>query len=59
MSEKKARGRLVVSSITGKPMEVEPAKDRVIPKRAPADRGDDSNDERLMWDVPPHWGHTR
>lgn len=40
-------------------MEVEPAKDRVIPKRAPADRGDDSNDERLMRDVPPHWGRTR
>ncbi|SHW82849.1 Uncharacterised protein [Mycobacteroides abscessus subsp. abscessus] len=56
MSDKKPARRPIVSSLTGKPIEVTPPKEGVIPSRAKADRGDDSNDERLMRDVPPHWG---
>lgn len=56
MNKEKPARRPVVSSLTGKPIEVAPPKERVIPTRAKADRGDDSNDERLMRDVPPHWG---
>lgn len=63
------RTRVVVSSLTGQPMRwTEPAPARgarqedppVLPDRM-ADEGpepgsDESNDHRLVRDVPPHWG---
>lgn len=47
---------LVVSSVTGKPMQRPQAPTGVVPKRATSDQGNDSNDDRLTRDVPPHWG---
>lgn len=47
---------LVISSLTGKPMNVPHPAARAIPDRAPADEGNDSNDDRLTRDIPPHWG---
>lgn len=46
---------VVISSVTGKPMELPARASGVIPTRATADQGTDSNDERLLRDVPPHW----
>lgn len=51
-------GRVVVSSVTGKPME-QPARrggPRIVPNRTEDDAAVDSNDDRLRQDVPPHWG---
>lgn len=58
MSDNKAPrpAGLVISSITGKPISLSPESSETIPRRSPADEGNDSNDERLVRDVPPHWG---
>jgi hypothetical protein len=69
-----ARGRVVISSVTGKPI----TWDETGPPRTPATAGtgapilpdrvaedapepgsDESNDDRIAGDVPPHWGRGR
>ncbi|MCI9887071.1 hypothetical protein JT358_01165 [Micrococcales bacterium 31B] len=45
--------RPVVSSLTGRPMELD-ADDPRGPRTKPASGG--GNDARLLRDVPPHWG---
>ena len=64
--------RVVISSVTGKPIPWEepeerraPARDRrpILPDRvdedAPEPGADDSHDARIAGDVPPHWGRGR
>lgn len=48
-------GRVVVSSLTGRPMTLPETPSGAVPDRSPSDRGSGSNDERLLGDVPPHW----
>jgi hypothetical protein len=61
--------RVVVSSVTGKPIDWEGQDEaaaprgeapKVLPDRlaedAPEPGADESNDARLSGDVPPHWG---
>lgn len=44
--------RVVISSVTGKPMEYPQAST----EGTPAAGGTDPDDERLLRDIPPHWG---
>ncbi|HJG91243.1 hypothetical protein [Brachybacterium massiliense] len=69
------RRRVVISSLTGKPIEWDepetPSKERpaagehrpILPDRvaedAPEPGADESNDARIAGDVPPHWGRGR
>ena len=65
------RGRVVISSLTGKPIpwdeeEQQAAREEhrpILPDRlaedAPDPRADESNDARIARDVPPHWGRGR
>ncbi|MFC5318529.1 MULTISPECIES: hypothetical protein [Brachybacterium] len=67
-------GRVVISSVTGKPIvwdDGEPAerdartssRRPILPNRVDADAPepgvDESNDARIAGDVPPHWGTGR
>lgn len=67
-------GRVVISSVTGKPIPWDDegpaewssaARERppVLPNRvaedAPDPGADESNDARIAGDVPPHWGRGR
>ena len=68
--EGRAPRRVVISSVTGKPISWdEPAQERspdprpILPDRvaedAPEPGADESNDARIAGDVPPHWGRGR
>lgn len=48
-------GRVVVSSLTGRPMALPEAPSGAVPDRSPSEGSSGSNDERLLGDVPPHW----
>lgn len=68
------RGRVVISSVTGKPIpwdeteadprarggqDVRPILPDRVAEDAPEPGADESNDARIAGDVPPHWGRGR